>query len=298
MRLRVLVAGQSGQVAQSLLQAASRDVTLELRGRPDFDITDKQSIAAAVDAFGPDIVINAAAYTAVDQAEDDRDAAFAANALGPQNLAEVTADQGLPLIHLSTDYVFDGSGTEPYREDQPTAPIGVYGESKLAGEDAVAAANPSHVIARTAWVYGAHGKNFLKTMLRVGSTNDELRVVDDQHGAPTSSHTIAETLLRIAHAVKEADGETPFGLYHLVASGACSWADFAAAIFDESAARGGPAAKVARITTEEYPTKAARPAYSVLDTSKLQSSFGVTLPDWREPIGPIVAKVLEEGSFS
>ncbi|MEO1042788.1 MAG: dTDP-4-dehydrorhamnose reductase [Pseudomonadota bacterium] len=298
MALRLFVAGESGQVAQSLATMAPSDVTVGLHGRPNVDITDKDSVAKAVASFKPHVVINAAAYTAVDQAEDERDAAFAANEAGPRHLAEVTADAGIPLIHLSTDYVFDGSGTRPYREDDPTAPLGVYGESKLAGEDAVVAANPKHIIARTAWVYGSTGKNFLKTMLRVAASHDELRVVDDQRGAPTSSDTIAETLLTVAQSIVGSGDGAPFGLYHLVAAGEASWADFAQAIFEESAAQGGPSASVMPITTAEYPTKATRPAYSVLDTTKLRNAFDVILADWREPVGAIVTDVLKEGAPS
>lgn len=298
MGLRIFVAGKSGQVAQSLLSAAADDVTLELFGRPDFDITDRQSIAAAVEAFSPDIVINAAAFTAVDQAEDEREAAFAANAEGPRFLAEVTAERSIPIIHLSTDYVFDGSASTPYRVDDQTSPLGVYGESKYAGEVAVASSNPKHIIARTAWVYGSFGKNFLKTMLRVAGSNDTLRVVHDQRGAPTSSHAIAEALLAVANKVAAEGDDAPFGLYHLVAEGEASWADFAASIFEASAMHGGPVASVEAITTAEYPTKAQRPQYSVLDTSRLQEAFGLQLSDWREPVSAIVEQVLKEGSFS
>ena len=298
MGLRIFVAGKSGQVAQSLLAAATDDVTLELFGRPDFDITDRQSITASIEAFSPDIVINAAAYTAVDQAEDEREAAFAVNAEGPRFLAEVTAERSIPIIHLSTDYVFDGSASTPYRVHDQTAPLGVYGESKYAGEVAVASSNPKHIIARTAWVYGTFGKNFLKTMLRVAGSNDTLRVVSDQRGAPTSSHAIAEMLLAIAGQVAEQGDGAPFGLYHLVAEGETNWADFASAIFQASAEHGGPVADVEAITTAEYPTKAKRPQYSVLDTSRLQEAFGLQLSDWREPVNAIVEHVLKEDSFS
>lgn len=298
MTLRILVAGKSGQVARSLEAAAGYDLTLALHGRPQLDITNKDSVASALKVFKPDVVINAAAYTAVDQAEDERDAAFAANADGPRHLADVTADHGVPLIHLSTDYVFDGSSERPYREDDPTAPLGVYGASKLAGEAAVEAANPRHVILRTAWVYGGYGKNFLKTMLRVAGSRDEVNVVSDQRGAPTSSHAIAEALLAISGNLVEGGHSAPSGIFHLVAEGETSWADFATSIFEESATRGGPSAKVMPITTAEFGAQAARPAYSVLDTTKLHDRFGIKLADWRQPVGPIVAKVLEEGSFS
>lgn len=294
--LRILVAGRSGQVASSLAEAAGQRPGYELTclGRPELDITDRQGVGAAIDAAAADIVINAAAYTAVDQAETEPDAARAGNEAGPRNLAEATAEKGVPLIHLSTDYVFNGEGSRPYCEDDPTDPLGVYGASKLAGERAVAAANPRHLILRTAWVYGAYGKNFLKTMLRVAGERDELRVVADQHGAPTSSHDIASGLLDLAGLVLEGGSGTPWGTYHMAARGEAVWADFADAIFEASARAGGPSASVVRITTAEYPTPARRPQYSVLDSSALERSFGVRLPDWREPVGDIVARVVQD----
>ncbi|MEM9810151.1 MAG: dTDP-4-dehydrorhamnose reductase, partial [Pseudomonadota bacterium] len=281
----VLIIGRSGQVAQSLLEAGAGfpDLALTAMGRPDLDITDTASIRHALDAVNPRIVINAAAYTAVDKAEEARDAAFAANADGPGLLACETASRGVPLIHISTDYVFDGSATRPYRPDDATAPLGVYGASKLAGEQRVAEANPQHFIFRTAWVYGAYGKNFLKTMMRVAKTNPQLRVVADQQGGPTSSHDIAEALLQVASQVVRGQSDD-FGLYHLAARGEAVWADFAEAIFEASAAYGGPSAKVERITTAEYPTPAVRPAYSVLDTTRLKQAFGIELPHWHEPV--------------
>lgn len=296
MAIRVLVAGRSGQVARSLAEAAAEREEFELvcLGRPELDIADRASVDAALAEQRPDLVINAAAYTAVDQAESDRDNAYLGNEKGPLHLALATAALDIPVFHLSTDYVFNGRGQRPYREDDETSPLGVYGASKLAGERRVAGANPRHLILRTAWVYGAHGRNFLKTMLRVGEGRDTLSVVADQRGAPTSSHDIAEALLSLAAAVsREGDGAA-FGVYHMASRGEGVWADFAEAIFEESAARGGPVARVDRIPTSEYPTPAERPAYSVLDSSRLERQFGVRLPDWREPVGTIVERVLRE----
>ena len=293
--LRILVAGRSGQVAQSLIEAATgrEGLTVTALGRPDLDIADRASVSAAIAAHAPHVLINAAAYTAVDLAETERDAAFLGNETGPRHLAEATAEAGLPLIHLSTDYVFNGRGTAPYTEKEPTDPLGVYGASKLAGEEAVAAANPRHLTLRTAWVYGAHGKNFLKTMLRVAETRDELSVVADQRGAPTSSHDIAAALLDLSEAIVREGTDPVWGTYHMAARGEAVWADFAEAIFAASAALGGPTARVKRITTAEYPTPAERPAYSVLDSGALHRAFGVRLPVWQEPVAGIVARILE-----
>lgn len=293
-QLRILVAGRSGQVAQSLVEAAKARPGIELiaMGRPDLDISDQASVDQAVADIDPDMVINAAAYTAVDKAEEEREAAFDGNKAGPRHLAEATAANELPLIHISTDYVFDGQGERPYKEGDPTAPLGVYGESKLAGERVVTGTNPRHLILRTAWVYGAYGANFLKTMLRVAESRDELSVVADQRGAPTSSHAIAEVLLDIAEGIR--DGKDAWGVYHMAAQGETVWADFAEAIFEASAQHGGPSAAVKHIPSSEYPTPAARPAYSVLDSSKLKDAFGTQIPHWRDPIEGIVARVLSE----
>ncbi|NNU16770.1 dTDP-4-dehydrorhamnose reductase [Parvularcula sp. ZS-1/3] len=291
--MKILVAGRSGQVARSLAEAAEGrdDVKLVCLGRPDLDIADRASVDAALAREKPDVLINAAAYTAVDQAEQDREAAYAGNETGPRHLAEASAAQGIPIIHISTDYVFNGEGERPYVESDPTDPLGVYGASKLAGEMAVADANPEHLILRTAWVYGAYGKNFLKTMLRVADGRDELSVVADQSGAPTSSHDIAEALLKLAPKMK--DGAA-FGTYHMAASGEGVWADFTQAIFEASAEAGGPTASVTRIPSSDYPTPAKRPTYSVLNSSALEEAFGVRLPDWREPVPGIVRRVLQE----
>jgi dTDP-4-dehydrorhamnose reductase len=291
--MTILVVGSEGQVAQSLAEAGRRrGLDLKARGRPVLDLTRRASICEALDGAAPKIVINAAAYTAVDQAETDEAAAFALNAEGPGMLAEETAARGLPLIHLSTDYVFDGEAQGPIPPDAATAPLGVYGRSKLAGEEAVSAGNPEHLIFRTAWVYGPFGKNFLRTMLRLAKDRDTLNVVADQRGCPTTSTLIAESLLSVAESLKE--GSAPWGTYHLTASGETSWAGFAEAIFEESRTQGGPSATVNPIPSADYPTPAKRPSYSVLDCTETQKRFGLALPDWRREVAGIVGRVLAE----
>ena len=232
-------------------------------------------------------MVNAAAHTAVDRAESERDLAFRINAEAPATLAAACARHDAVLVHYSTDYVFAGDGTQPYREDDPTAPPGIYGASKLAGEQAIRASGCRHLVFRTAWVYAAHGHNFLRTMLRVGAERDELRVVADQVGTPTSAAMIADTTARV---LRQGTGRS--GLWHLTAAGQTSWHGFAEAIFAGAVARGllPRAPKVAPITTADYPTPAARPAYSVLDTSALQREFGMDLPDWQTGL----ARVLDE----
>jgi dTDP-4-dehydrorhamnose reductase len=279
--LNILVAGRAGQVAQALANLpVPLGVEIFTLGRPQLDICDEFKVEAAISSMSPDIVINAAAYTAVDQAESDAAAAFALNRDGAANLANASASRGIPILHLSTDYVFDGSKTTPYVEGDPVAPLGVYGASKRAGEEAVAAANAAHVILRTAWVYSPVGKNFVKTMLRVADGRDELGVVDDQIGSPTSAHDIAAGLLGIAQRVIGAKDWQP-GIYHMAGAGEASWADFAQFIFETSDALGGPVAHVKSITSAEYPTLVTRPRNSRLDCRKLSETFGVTLPAWQ-----------------
>ncbi len=281
-RIRVFVAGGSGQVARALMDTAPPDdVDVVALGRPGLDLTDPASIEAALRSAEPSIVINAAAYTAVDQAESDEAGAHALNAEGAGHLAAAAARLGAPILHLSTDYVFSGDKTEPYTETDPPAPTGAYGRSKLAGERAVAAANPRHAIFRTAWVYSPYGKNFAKTMLRVAETRDELSVVHDQIGNPTSAGDIALGLWDVTRRLAEDPATLAPGIYHMTASGEASWADFAEAIFKASASAGGPVARVKRITTAEYPTPTRRPANSRLDCSKLASQFGIILPQWQ-----------------
>ncbi len=296
--MNVLLFGGNGQVGQALLRTLAPLGTLVATTRsgalPDgspcevADFDDPASLPGLLDRIGPDVVVNAAAYTAVDRAEGDPDAAWRANAEAPDAIARWCAAAGVPLVHYSTDYVFDGTATRPYREDDPTAPLGVYGASKLAGEQAIRAAGGRHLIFRTAWVYAAHGANFLRTMLRVGADRDVLRVVADQIGTPTPAALIADVSAQILQ-----QRLTLSGTYHLTATGATSWHGFAEAIFAEAVARGilPRAPRVEAITTAEYPTAARRPAYSCLDVRRLQSDSGLLLPAWQDGLAGVMDAV-------
>ncbi len=281
--LRAVLIGRNGQVAASLARALP-DAGCEVvaLARPEFDLTRLDAIAAAIVEAKPDVVINPAAYTAVDRAEDEPDAAYAINRDAAGAIAAAAARAGAVIIHYSTDYVFDGRQTRPYAETDATGPQGVYGASKLAGEQTVAAANPRHVILRTAWVCSADGANFLKTMLRLAAERPELKVVDDQHGSPTFAADIAAATARIAKACADRPaGAAEFGIFHLVSQGEATWCGFARAIMAASRARGGPCTPVKAITTAEFPTKARRPAHSKLDTAKLARVYGITMPHWQ-----------------
>ncbi|MBN8261636.1 MAG: dTDP-4-dehydrorhamnose reductase [Xanthomonadales bacterium] len=283
--MRLLLLGGNGQVGRELrrslaplgqLVVATRD-GVGADAAADFDVPG--SLPALVERVAADVVVNAAAYTAVDRAESDPEAAFRTNAESPAALAHACAARGALLVHYSTDYVFDGTSTRPYREDDPTAPLGVYGTSKLAGEEAIRASGARHAILRTAWVYAAHGHNFLRTMLRLAAERDELRVVADQVGAPTPAGWIAD-----ATAMMLRQGIDASGTWHLVADGATSWHGFASAIMQDAVASGRlpRAPRVVPIATADYPTPARRPAYSVLDTTRLRQGFGIVPPEWRE----------------
>jgi dTDP-4-dehydrorhamnose reductase len=296
--MTVLLFGANGQVGHELRRAlvplgrivcTTRSGLLEDGATCEIaDFDQPESLTELLDRIAPTLVVNAAAYTAVDRAEEDRDAAFRANAQSPGVLARWCAAHGVPLVHYSTDYVFDGQGTAPYPEDAPTAPLGVYGESKLAGEEAIRAAGGRHFILRTAWVYAAHGKNFLLTMLRVGAQRDQLRVVSDQIGTPTPAALIAD----ITAQVLQQDGIAS-GTWHLTAAGQTSWHGFAQAIFDRAVDQGllPQAPEVLAIPTSEYPTPAQRPAYSCLDITRLQSDFNLTLPSWETGLDRVIAEL-------
>lgn len=288
--MKLFVTGREGQLARSLLALSAPDVDVVAIGRPELDITDRASIERALDAHKPDIVVNAAAYTAVDRAESERDQAFAINRDGAENVALAAAEAGLPVIHVSTDYVFSGNADGWRHEQDPTDPQNVYGASKLAGEQALAAANPAHAILRTAWVYSPYSGNFLKTMLRLAGDRQRVGVVADQFGTPTYAPDIAEAILVAARAiVADPQNSDLQGVFHLTAQGEANWADFAREIFRQSAARGGPSAAVDAITTADYPTPARRPANSRLDTTRFATSFGHKLPDWRDGVARCLA---------
>jgi len=294
--VRLLLVGANGQVGHALLRSLAPlgEVVATTRGgrlddeKPceSLDLSDLEAIAPLVARVRPDAVVNAAAYTAVDRAEDEAELAFRINAQATGRLALACADADVPLVHYSTDYVFDGRGSRPYREDDPTAPLGVYGHSKRDGEMAISDSGARHLILRTAWVYGLHGQNFLRTMLRVGAERDELRVVADQHGCPTPAWLIADTTAAILR-----QGIAESGIRHLVAGGQTTWHGFADAIFEEASKRGLIARRpvVTPIATAEYPTRAQRPAYSVLDTSRLREEYALDLPDWREALTQTLA---------
>lgn len=271
--MRVLVTGITGQVGGALARRAPPPGVEWLpAGRDRLDLAAPGGIAAAVAALAPDAVVNPAAYTAVDAAETDCDTAYRVNRDGPAALAEACAARGIPLIHLSTDYVFDGGGSRPYRPDDPVAPLGVYGASKEAGEQAVRSAHGDHVILRTAWVYAAEGKNFVNTMLRVGAERDELRVVADQHGTPTPAGDIADAVAAILAA--RLAGTAVRGTFHYTSGGATTWHGLAEAVFRRAERHWGRRPTVQAITTAEYPTPARRPAYSVLDNSAIDAALG------------------------
>lgn len=293
--MRILLLGANGQVGSELLPrlASLGEVVPATRGGrlPGgaacelADLSAPASLPALVERVAPTCVVNAAAYTAVDRAEQEKELAFRVNAEAPGVLARACADAGIPMVHFSTDYVFDGRSERPWREDDPTAPLGAYGASKRAGEQAVQAAGSRHLVFRLCWVYAAHGSNFLRTMLRLAGERDSLRVVADQRGTPTPAHRIADTVARVL-AARPGHG----GLYHLAAGGECSWHEFAVAIFEGARARGllARVPGVAAIPSSEYPTPASRPAYSRLDCTRLEADFGLALPPWREGLDEVL----------
>ena len=294
--MKLLVLGAGGQVGHELVRAlapvgevvsATRDDAGTLR----VDLANADSLAAALDAARADVIVNAAAYTAVDRAEDEPELADRVNHRAVAEIGAWAKRNGRRVVHYSTDYVFDGSSKRPYRENDATAPLGAYGRSKLAGEDALRASGARHLIVRTAWVYAARGNNFLRTMLRLAGERDELRVVADQTGAPTPASLVADASAAMLRQWLD-DGENAGrdGTYHLVSAGWCGWFEFAEAIVDGAADRGviERRPRVVPIATAEYPTRARRPAYSVLDTSKVTAAFGLQLPDWRAGLESVV----------
>ena len=292
--LVVLVAGQTGQLAielqRALNDAGHRCVTL---GRPSLDLADPSSVQAAIMRVKPDAVVNAAAYTAVDKAEDEPELAAAINAFGAGALAGAAADAGLPIIHVSTDYVFDGTKDGAYVENDPTSPLGVYGRTKLEGELRVAEANPRHIILRTSWVFSAHGHNFVKTMLRLGRERTTVSVVDDQQGCPTAAADLAAAIATLLPGiVSDNASKDRFGVFHAAAKGPVTWCGFARAIMEGAAKRGARSAEVIPITTADYPTRAHRPANSILDSSRLRALHGIDMPMWQAGLDAVLDEIL------
>ncbi|WP_407179653.1 dTDP-4-dehydrorhamnose reductase [Bradyrhizobium sp. STM 3562] len=276
--MRLFVLGTEGQVARSLREASTRSrITLGFGFRPDVDLLHPESIANAIRCFRPDVVINPAAYTAVDKAEAEPQVAFAINRDGARAAAAAAHELNVPIIHLSTDYVFDGKKDSPYSEADAVNPQGVYGRSKLEGEEAVATANPRHVILRTSWVYAPFGQNFVRTMLRIGAERDHVRVVNDQMGCPTYALDLATAILEIAQKMQEWRQDF-VGVTHIAGTEAMTWYEFACHIFEWSKQRGGPSPIVEPILTSAYPTAAVRPANSRLSTDRLKNVFGIDLP--------------------
>ncbi|MBO0333388.1 dTDP-4-dehydrorhamnose reductase [Sneathiella sp. CAU 1612] len=283
--MKVLVTGAGGQVGQALQKLApSHKIDVIALDRQALDITDLSAVQTRVGEISPDIVINAAAYTAVDRAEEEGEAAFAINAQGTENLALACAKKDIPFLHISTDFVFNGRKDGAYLEDDPVAPLSIYGESKAEGEARTAAVSQKYIILRTAWVFGG-AQNFVNTMLRLAESHKELNIVDDQTGGPTAADDIATSLLRIAGAVRQ-PGFKDWGIFHYCGAPAVTWYGFAQAIF----ARHAEAPVLNPIPTEDFPVPAERPKNSVLDCSKIKRVFGIDQPDWQKALSGILAK--------
>jgi dTDP-4-dehydrorhamnose reductase len=295
--MRVFVIGAEGQVARALREtaAAAPDIVLACGARPEVDLMRPETLAPAIRAFAPDVVINPAAYTAVDKAESEPDLAFAVNRDGAVGAARAAAVLDVPLIHLSTDYVFDGGKEGPYVEADTPAPLGVYGRSKLAGEEAVAASGARGVIARTSWIYAPFGANFVRTMLRLAAERDALRVVDDQIGCPTYAPDLAAALLTVARRITGAWRDDYAGVTHIAGPDAVTWCGFARRIVAGAARRGGRCVPVEAIATADYPTAARRPANSRLSCARLQAVFGLTLPPLDVSLGACLDRLCGPG---
>jgi dTDP-4-dehydrorhamnose reductase len=293
--MRLFVIGGEGQVARSLREAASRsdNIVFGFGARPDLDLLRPASIAKALADFRPDLVVNPAAYTTVDKAESEPDLAFALNRDGARAVAAAAADRGVPVIHLSTDYVFDGKKKEPYCETDPVGPQGVYGWSKLKGELAVAEVNPRHIVLRTAWVYAPFGSNFVRTMLRLAAERDRLRVVDDQSGCPTYAPDIAGAIIAIAQKWADSGWHAAYaGVTHIAGPDVRTWCGFAREIVQGAAERGGRLIPVDPISTSDYPTPATRPANSCLSSDRLKTVFGLRIQPLKSSLADCLDRLL------
>jgi dTDP-4-dehydrorhamnose reductase len=294
--IRIAVTGREGQLVRSLTECAS-ELGFEVlpAGRPGLDLAVTESILPALREMKPDIIVNAAAYTAVDLAEKEPELAMKINGTGAGAVALAAARLGVPIIQLSTDYVFDGRKPAPYSERDSVSPLNVYGSSKLAGEKAVAEANPDHAIVRTSWVYAPFGKNFVLTMLRLAETRSELRVIADQFGSPTYAPDLARALIKVAgNLLADRSDQQLRGLFHLTGSGATNWAEFASTVFAEAQAHGVKIPVIVPITTSEYPTPAKRPTNSRLDCGKLELTHQVRMPFWKDSLRICLSRLLEK----
>lgn len=291
--MKVLITGAQGQVGKELsLIATEKGFNVVAAGRADLDITQFENVENYINKIQPDIVINAAAHTAVDKAEDEQDLAFSINSDGAKNIALACAKQNIPLLHISTDYVFDGSKVEAYNENDDVSPLGVYGISKWQGEEAIRQNLTQHIILRVAWVFGAQGNNFVKTMLRLVKDRDELNVVADQFGGPSPAKDIAQTLITLVEQYQR-NKSLEWGTYHYCGSEKTTWYDFACEIFEQAFELGilNKKIKVNPITTEEYPTPAKRPSNSMLDCSKLEATFGIAMPKWKDALQKVLLEL-------
>lgn len=294
--MKLLCIGKTGQVARALSERAeARGIDLISMARPDLDLLDQASIISAIDGNEPSLIINTAAFTAVDAAEQDKAAAYALNRDAPNALARIAAERNIRLIHFSTDYVFDGTSEHPYSEDAPTNPLGVYGASKLAGERAVLDASERNIVLRTSWIYSPFGQNFAKTMLRVARDRESVSVVSDQRGSPTNALDLADATLSLCCILQDQPHAQGGGLFHVTSASSTDWAAFAQAIFEESGKLGGPDATVIPIASRDYPTAAQRPMNSKLSCEKLLSTFGIRLPEWQKSLPSTIQRILVEG---
>lgn len=294
--MRIVVTGRLGQIARSLIERGPAfDIEVLTLARPALDLARPSDLTDVLGALRPQAVVSAAAYTAVDQAETDSALAHQINAGGSEALARASARLAIPIVHLSTDYVFDGTLDRPYHEDDAPRPINVYGLSKWRGEQLVAAANPDHAILRTAWVYSPFGKNFMRTMLALAGSRDEIPVVADQRGAPSSALDLAEGIFAILrNLMARPDDASLRGVFHMTGGGETTWAEFATAIFAASAANNGPSSRVRPIASSDYPTAARRPANSRLDNSRLARWHGVRLPPWQDSLPDVARRILTD----
>ena len=291
--MRLAVTGKNGQVVSALQALAGPDLEIVALGRPELDLARPDTVFKALRDAKPDVVVSAAAYTAVDKAESEPDIAFAVNRDGAKAVARAANEIGVPVIHISTDYVFDGTKTTAYVENDPTGPASVYGRSKLEGEQAVSESTDNYAVLRTAWVYSEYGSNFVKTMLRLSESRDEINVVADQFGCPTSANDIAIAIVSIAKRLATDPSAHLRGVFHMSGTGETNWAGFAKQIFAFSAENGGKSIVVNDITTAQYPTPARRPANSRLDCCKLEEVYGIRLPEWQTSTRAVMAALAQ-----